>query len=122
MHDGGVLGFNSHYSYVFDTQWADLLAPINTTKDKADIIQLLNRKVSCVQFLHLSKDQQVKILGRAGIEDVSCKQILDVLPSSLPLLNGADYIVVESAKSLGLPVCVKPFLSSEVHEDDSDFK
>ena len=28
MRDGGVLGFNSHYSYVFDTQWADLLAPI----------------------------------------------------------------------------------------------
>ena len=39
MRDGGVLGFNSHYSYVFDTQWADLLAHINTIEDKADIIQ-----------------------------------------------------------------------------------
>ena len=30
MRDGGVLDFNSHYSYVFDIQWADLLAHINT--------------------------------------------------------------------------------------------
>ena len=29
MCDGGVLGFNSHYSYVFDTQWTDLLAHIS---------------------------------------------------------------------------------------------
>ena len=43
MRDGGVLGFNSHYSYVFDTQWADLLAQINTIEDKTDIIQRLNR-------------------------------------------------------------------------------
>ena len=35
MRDGGMLGFNSHYSYVFDTQWADLLAHINTIVDKA---------------------------------------------------------------------------------------
>ena len=46
MHDGGVLGFNSHYSYVFDTQWADLLAHINTNEDKADTIVQLSRKTS----------------------------------------------------------------------------
>ena len=39
------------------------------------------------------------------------KKILDALPSDFLLLKGADYIVVESAKSLGLPVCVKPLLS-----------
>ena len=53
------------------------------------------------------------MLRDAGIEDVNCKQILDGLPSDFPLLKGADYIVVESAKSLGLSVCVKPFLSSD---------
>ena len=117
MRDGGVLGFNSHYSYVFDTQWADLLAPINTTKDKADIIQQLNSS-ACNKFVHLSKDEQVKILKEAEIEDVNCKQILDALPADFPLLKGADYIVVESAKSLGLPVCVKPFLSNATHDNN----
>ena len=37
---------------------------------------------------------------------------MDALPSDFPQLKGADYIVAESAKSLGLPVCVKPFLSN----------
>ena len=112
MRDGGVLGFNSHYSYVFDTQWADILTNINTIEDKVDIIQRLN-EVPCDIFIHLSKDKQVKELRDAGIEDANCKQILDGLPSDFPLLKGTDYIVVESAKSLGLPVCVKPFLSSD---------
>ena len=87
MRDGGVLGFNSHYSYVFDTQWADLLAHINTIKDKADIIQQLNRSIGCKRFVHLSKDEQVKILREVGIEDVSCKQILAAVPSDFPLLK-----------------------------------
>ena len=117
MRDGGVLGFNSHYSYVFDTEWADLLAHINTIEDKTDIIQQLNRKVSCDKFIHLCKDEQVKVLKDAGIEDVNCKQILDALPSEFPLLKGADYIVAESAKSLGLPVCVKPFLNNDPYEN-----
>ena len=43
VHDGGVLGFNSHYSYVFDTQWADILTNINTTEDKVDTIQQLKK-------------------------------------------------------------------------------
>ena len=42
MHDGGVLGFNSHYSYVFDTQWADLLAYINTIEDKTGAVPVTN--------------------------------------------------------------------------------
>ena len=112
MHDGGVLGFNSHYSYVFDTQWADILTNVNTIEDKVDTIQRLT-KVPCDKFIHLSKDMQVKVLRDAGIEDMNCKQILDGLPSDFPLLKGADYIVVESAKSLGLPVCVKPFPNSD---------
>ena len=111
MRGGGVLGFNSHYSYVFDTQWADLLAHINTIEDKTDIIQQLNSSVPSDKFIHLSKDEQVKVLKDAGIEDVDHKQILDAFPSDFPLLKGADYIVVESAKSLDLPVCVKPILS-----------
>ena len=117
MRDGGVLGFNSHYSYVFDTQWADLLAHVNTIGDKADIIEQLSRKTSCDKFVHLSKDQQVKILGEVGIEDVNCKQILAAVPLDFPLLKGADYIVAESAKSLGLPVCVKPFLGQDYTHD-----
>ena len=114
MRDGGVLGFNSDYSYVFDTQWADLLTPINAIEDKAATIKQLNRGVPCDKFAHLSKDEQVKVLRDVGIEDVNCQQILDALPSDFPLLKGADYIVAESAKSLGLPVCVKPFLSEDV--------
>ena len=39
MQDGGVLGLNSHYSYVFDTQWADFLARINTIEGKTDTIE-----------------------------------------------------------------------------------
>ena len=65
------------------------------------------------KFIHLSKDEQVKVLKNAGIEDVICKQILDALPSDFPLLKGADYIVVESGRSLRLPICVKPFLSPD---------
>ena len=119
MCDGGVLGFNSHYSYVFDTQWADILINKNTIEDKVDTIQRLN-KVPCDKFIHLNKDKQVKVLRDAGIEDMNCKQILDRLPSDFPLLKGADYIVVESAKSLGLPVCVKPFLSSDGFDEYAD--
>ena len=59
------------------------------------------------------------MLRNAGVEDFNCKQVLDALPSDFPLLKGADYIVVESAKSLGLSVCVKPFLSGD---SDGDFE
>ena len=121
MRDGGVLGFNSHYSYVFDTQWTDVLTHINSIEDKADIIQQLNRKVSCDKFVYLSEDEQVKVLRDVGIEDVHHKQILTMLPLDFPLLKGADYIVVESAKSLGLPVCVKPLLSNNRHDKNFDY-
>ena len=59
----------------------------------------------------------MKILGEAGIEDFNCKLILAAVPSDFPLLKGADYIVAESAKSLGLPVCVKPFVSNDYAEN-----
>ena len=119
MRDGGVLGFNSHYSYVFDTQWADLLTPINTIEGKVGIIQRLNRAFPCNKFIHvhLSKDKQARVLYRY-FEDAECNLILDALSSNFPLLKGADYIVVESAKSLGLPVCVKPFVSHEKHHEE----
>lgn len=113
MRDGGVLGFNSHYSCVFDAQWADILNNINTIENKTITIQRLGEIAPCDKFIHFSKDEQGKVLRGVGIDDVSCKQILDSLPSDFPLLKGADYVVVESAKSLGLPVCVKPFLRSE---------
>ena len=71
MRDGGVLGFNSHYSYVFDTQWADFLAHINTIGEKTDIIQELNRKLSCDKFVYLSKDEQVKVLRDAKVSIVN---------------------------------------------------
>ena len=116
MRDGGVLGFNSHYSYVSDIQWADLLTHIipfsSRLEDRANI-QELNWKVSCDEFLKLSKVEQMNVLGEAGFFEKSCKQILDALPTDFPLLKGADYIVVESVKSLGLPVCVKPLLSGD---------
>ena len=119
MRDGGVLGFNSHYSYVFDTQWADLLAPINTIGDKAAIIQRLSENYPCNEFVRLTKDRQARILYRvAGIDDAECNLILDGLSSDSPLLKGADSIVVESARSLGLPVCVKPFLSHDGYIED----
>ena len=121
MRAGGVLGFNSQYSYVFDTQWRDLLAHINTIEDKADTIEQLNRQVSCNKFIQLSKDEQVKVLKDAGIEDINCKQVLDALPLDFQLLKGADYILVESAKSLGLPVCVKPFLSNNRGDENFDY-
>ena len=108
MRDGGVLGFNSHYSYVFDTRWADLLTPINAIEDKADQLSSI---VHSDKFIQLSKDKQLKVLRDVGIEDVYCQQILDAFPSDFPLLKGADRILAESAKSLGLPIYVRPFLS-----------
>ena len=119
MRDGGVLGFNSHYSYVFDTQWADLLTHINTIEDKADTIKQL--QFPCDEFVHLSKDKQMKVLRDAGVKEVDHKKILDAIPSDLPLLKGVDYIVVESAKSLGLPVCVKPFLSNNRGDENFEY-
>ena len=112
MRDGGVLGFNSNYSYVFDTQWADLLTPINTIEDKAATIERLDRIAPCHKFIQLSKVGQVRVLRDVGIESFNCQRILDALPSDSLLLKGADYIVAESAKSLGLPVYIKPFLSN----------
>ena len=78
---------------------------------------LAERSTFCDKFVQLSKDEQLKNLRDVGFEDVSCKQILAAVPSDFPLLKGADYIVVEGAKSLGLPVCVKPFLSHDYAED-----
>ena len=131
MRDGGVLGFNSQHSYVFDTQWADVLAHINTIEDKDEIIGWLDRKISYSKFSQLSKEEQVKMLKEeqvkvlkdAEIEDIyiDCKQVLDALPMDFPLLKGGDYIVFESAKSLGLPVCVKPFLSNNRRDENFDY-
>ena len=104
---------------MFDTQWADLLIPVNTIQDKAAIIKQLDRIVPCEKFIQLSEDEQAKVLRDARIEDVDCKKVMDALPSDCPLLKGADYIIVESAKSLGLPVYIKPFLSN--NRNDGNF-
>ena len=123
MRDGGVLGFNSQHSYVFNTQWADVLAHINTIEDKDEIIGWLDRKISYSKFSQLSKEEQVKVLKDAEVEDIyiNCKQVLDALPMDFPLLKGGDYIVFESAKSLGLPICVKPFLSNNRRDENFDY-
>ena len=121
MRDGGVLGFNS--SHVFDTQWTDLLTSVNTIQDKATTIKQLDRIAPFDKFIQLSKDEQVKVLRDAGIEDVNSQPILDALPSDASaLLKGADHIVVKSAKSLGLPVCVKPFLNNNRGREDKNFE
>ena len=47
---------------MFDTQWADLLAHINTIKDKDATIRQLNSSIGCNKFIHVSKDEQMKVL------------------------------------------------------------
>jgi len=112
MRDGGVLGFKCHYSYVFDIQWADLLA---FTDGKDQILSSLDR-LPLKWFVSYSASERVEVLRRCGIDDAIITQILDVIPSTFPRLKGGDYIVFESAKLLKLPVHVKPFLDRK--DDD----
>ena len=106
---------------VFDTQWADLLTPINTKPDKAAAVKELDRIAPCDKFVNLSA--QIKVLGEVGIEDVETvnKFWIHFHQIFLLLLKGANYIVAESAKPLGLPVCVKPFLSNNRADENGLF-
>ena len=68
MGDGGVLGFNSQYSNVFDTQWADLLTPINTKQDKAAAIKELGRIAPCDKFVISVKMSKLRCLEKLGLK------------------------------------------------------
>jgi len=109
MRDGGVLGFKCHYSYVFDIQWADLLA---FTDGKDQILSKLCR-LSLKRFVSYSASECAKALKNCGIGDEIITQVLGAIPSTFPRLKGSDYIVFESAKLLNLPVHVKPFLDQK---------
>jgi len=49
--------------------------------------------------------------------DVDVKEILQLVPSSYPVLKGTDYVVFSSAKVLGLPVHAKPLLEYWNYDD-----
>jgi len=117
MRDGGILGYECCYSYVFDIQWADLLAFIEG-KD-----QILS-KLDCLplkRVISYSTKRQVEELKKCCIDDAITTQILDVMPSSFPRLKGGDSIVFESAKLLNLPVHVKHFLNEDYGDDEYGF-
>jgi len=117
MRDGGILGYECCYSYVFDIQWADLLAFIEG-KD-----QILS-KLDCLplkRVISYSTSRQVEELKKCCIDDTIITQILDVMPSSFPRLKGGDSIVFESAKLLNLPVHVKHFLNQVDYDDEYGF-
>ena len=107
MSDGGVLGFNTHYSYTFDFQWTDLFVNVNFTVDKAQIINKLH-KWPLKEFVRISCVDQNKYLEEARITGHDKKEIFRAISDSPILqLKGADYIVFNSAKCLGLHVHVK---------------
>ena len=109
MPGGGILGFNCHYSYVFDVHWDDLVINANFTGDKTDIIKKLEQ-IPPQQFVCLSAARQKSVLDGLKLSDADVKEILKLVPSSYPILKGTDFIVFHSAKLLGLPVLVKPLL------------
>ncbi|XP_065886730.1 uncharacterized protein [Dysidea avara] len=111
MREGGVLGFNTHYSYTFDLQWADVLGNTQLTVDKVEVVTKL-QKFPIQQFINRSPTEQELTLKKVGITDTDIANILHNV-SSLPncsRLKGADYVIFNSAKSLGLPVHIKPLL------------
>jgi len=110
MPNGGILGFNCHYSYVFDIHWDDLMVNAKFTGDKTDIIKKLEQ-IPTQQFVCSSTAQQKSILQKIQLVDADVKEIQKLVPSSYPMLKGTDYIVFSSAKLLGLPVHVKPLLN-----------
>jgi len=114
MRDGGVLAFNTHYSYTFDLQWTDLFANVKFTIDKAEIISKL-QNCPFSEFINISRADQIRQLLKAEIPDSDRKKILKVISSS-PIhlrLKGADYLIFNSAKFLGLHVHIRPLLDSE---------
>jgi len=118
MRDGGILGYECCYSYVFDIHWGDLLA---FTEGKDQILSKLDRHLPLKRIISYNKLKQVEVLKKFSIDDTVITQILDVIPSSFPRLKGGDSVVFESAKLLNLPVCVKHFLNQTDDEDGYGF-
>ena len=111
MRDGGVLGFNIHYSYTFDLQWTDLFVNINFSVGKAEIISKL-QNCPIKEFISKSHIDQERKLKEVRITGSDREKILQFIYSS-PIhlkLKGADYIIFNSAKLLGLHVHIKPVL------------
>ena len=117
MCDGGVLGFNTHYSYTFDLQWDDLLANTKFTVDKATIITKL-QNCPIQKIVNKPPAVQQSELRKAGITGTDMEKVLHVLSdlSCHPKLKGADYIIFNSARLLGLPVHMKPLLKLVPHD------
>ena len=111
MREGGVLGFNTHYSYIFDFLWADLLVNTQLTVDKTEVITKL-QQYPVQQFIELSPAAQELKLKEVGIADTDIVNILHSVSglSMCPRLKGADYIIFNSAKFIGLPVHIKPLI------------
>jgi len=110
MRDGGVLGFNTHYSYTFDFQWADFLVNTKFAVDKMEVITKL-QKCPIQQFVNKSLAAQQSDLRKIGITGTDMEKVLHVISdSSYQRLKGADYIIFNSARLLGLPVHIKPLL------------
>jgi len=123
MRDGGILAFKTHYSYSFDLEWADLFIEGNFTVDKGQIISKL-KKWPIQEFISKSHVDQNRCLDEAGITDHDRKEIFQAV-SDLPIysqLKGADYVIFNSAKFLGLHVCIRSFLTWDkfalTHPDD----
>ena len=115
MRDGGVLGFNTRYSYTIDLQctWADLLVNIKFIADKTEVITKL-QQCPIQKFINKSHNEQQYCLSGVGITGTDMEKVLHVVsdPTYHPRLKGADYIIFYSAKLLGLPVHIKPLLMS----------
>ncbi|XP_065886728.1 uncharacterized protein [Dysidea avara] len=64
MREGGVLGFNTHYSYTFDLQWADVLGNTQLTVDKVKVVTKL-QKFPIQQFINQSPAEQELTLKKS---------------------------------------------------------
>ena len=111
LPDGGVLGFNTHYSYTFDLRWDDLLINTKFTADKAEVITKL-QQCPIQKFVNKSRAAQKLELMKVGIIGADMEKVLHIVSdsSSHQNLKGADYVIFNSARLLGLPVHIKPLL------------
>ncbi|XP_065913765.1 uncharacterized protein [Dysidea avara] len=115
MRDGGILGFNTHYSYTFDKQWADIFIDTNFTGAKFEIISKLEQW-PIKQFIGKSRAKQLSHLRELGIIDTDAEKVMNTISQStlVETLKGSDYVVYSAAKLLGLHVHVKPLLANEL--------
>ena len=119
MSEGGILGFKTQYSYTFDMQWTDLLSSTKFSIDTSEIISKL-QKCPFRKLKYKETDKQRLDLYNAGIiKDTDVEKIIGIVSetSYRPRLKGADYIIYNSASSLGLRVQVKPILKHLVYKN-----